>query len=141
MFVIAQPDLVQVIYSLAFVDKVDQELARVFSVEFAESGRRVQKAPGVNFYPPSRKPDELRNMPHDVDENCIGYLVFAVTENHVNTPVWRAFRLSPLYLTLVALLTCFYCAFRGNSVASAISLFSSALTCCTTLNAPRQICT
>ena len=87
IFVVASPHVVQVIYSLSFTDTVDQELARVFSVEFAEAGRVVQKAPGVNFYPPGRKPDELADMPHELDDNCVGYLVFAVSKSHVNTPV------------------------------------------------------
>lgn len=86
VFIVASPHVVQVIYSLAFVDKVDRELARVFTVEFAESGRQVQKAPGVNWYTVARQPDELADMPHEVDSNCIGYVVFAVSKNHINTP-------------------------------------------------------
>mmetsp|Transcript_51699 Transcript_51699/g.76619 ORF Transcript_51699/g.76619 Transcript_51699/m.76619 type:complete len:312 (-) Transcript_51699:1455-2390(-) len=86
VFVIASPHVVQVIFSLAFVDQVDRELARVFTVEFAESGRVVEKAPGVNFYPPGRKPDELNGIDHTIDDNCIGYLVFAVSKMHVDKP-------------------------------------------------------
>ena len=52
VFIIPSPHVVQVIYSLGFIDPVDRELARVFAVEFAESGRVVEKAPGVNYYVP-----------------------------------------------------------------------------------------
>ena len=48
----------------------------------------VEKAPGVNFYPAGRKPDELNDVPHEVDEaTCIGYIVFAVSKMHVDKPV------------------------------------------------------
>ena len=57
-------------------------------MEFAEAGRVVEKAPGVNFYPAGRKPDELNNVPHEIDEaTCIGYIVFAVSKMHVDKPV------------------------------------------------------
>lgn len=88
IFIIPSPHVVQVIFSLGFIDGVDRELARVFAVEFADvGGRVVEKAPGVNYYPPDKKPDELKNFQVEIDEKeCIGFLVFAVSQMHLDSP-------------------------------------------------------
>ncbi|KAG9405811.1 Actin- protein 2/3 complex subunit 2 [Aphanomyces cochlioides] len=49
IYVLPQADRVVIVFSVAFQDKTDQAIARVFLQEFAEARRHVNNAPPVSF--------------------------------------------------------------------------------------------
>jgi len=87
IFVNPTKERVTVVFDLAFTDKVDLAVARVFLQEFSESRRYIQAAPPVNFN--DNPPLELKQF--DItepskDPQHVGYLSFAILPAHIDTP-------------------------------------------------------
>uniref|UniRef100_A0A4W5LFJ4 Arp2/3 complex 34 kDa subunit n=1 Tax=Hucho hucho TaxID=62062 RepID=A0A4W5LFJ4_9TELE len=75
IYVLPQADRIVIVFSVAFQDKTDQAIARIFLQEFAEARRHVNNAPPVSFG--KDPPLELRGVPNlRQSTDHVGYLSF-----------------------------------------------------------------
>ncbi|OQS04521.1 actin-related protein 2/3 complex subunit [Thraustotheca clavata] len=89
IYVLPQADRIVIVFSIAFQDKTDQAIARVFLQEFAEARRHVNNAPPVSFG--KDPPLELRGVPDlRPSPDHVGYLSFAIFPSHIASDAKRA---------------------------------------------------
>ncbi|EQC33147.1 hypothetical protein SDRG_09134 [Saprolegnia diclina VS20] len=89
IYVLPQADRIVIVFSVAFQDKTDQAIARIFLQEFAEARRHVNNAPPVSFG--KDPPLELRGVPNlRQSTDHVGYLSFAIFKTHIDTDAKRA---------------------------------------------------
>ncbi|OQS00899.1 actin-related protein 2/3 complex subunit [Achlya hypogyna] len=89
VYVLPQADRIVIVFSVAFQDKTDQAIARIFLQEFAEARRHVNNAPPVSFG--KDPPLELRGVPNlrqSLDH--VGYLSFAIFKTHIDSDAKRS---------------------------------------------------
>ncbi|ETW00980.1 hypothetical protein H310_06623 [Aphanomyces invadans] len=88
IYILPQDDRIVIVFSVAFQDKTDQAIARVFLQEFAEARRHVNNAPPVSFG--KDPPLELRAVSGlRPCADHVGYLSFAIFKSHIDTDAKR----------------------------------------------------
>jgi len=94
MWVKPEADRVYVIYDVAFTDPADQVIARSFLQEFQHSSQKVNGAPFTTYS--TEPPVELRGERIQQHPTCVGYIRFAVLEQHLIGEERRAKTVSSL---------------------------------------------